>query len=253
MRRGIFVTVLMFGTLFSLDAVSEEATGTDDLSEDNASFYKKGGMVVGGFLGFGITSLLGNGHVYYSEQDFWDMEMRDDDRTAMFSGGGGAYFDYYFAPYWAVEAGLGFTTKGIRYKGTGEDGEWKAKLRFMYFEIPIMAKLNYENFMATFGLSLSIALSGVQSLKDDRGDVAQRWSSSNWDSYNRVNIGPRLGVAYAIPVGPVNIVPSITWSLHLVDELNDGDIEARDDDPRSHRFRAMNLMFNAGAEWGLPL
>jgi hypothetical protein len=255
MKRIVFVAALVLVNFGSCHVTAEEVGGTVGTDGNKSMYDGAGSMILGGYLGFGITSLLGNGHIFFTDVDpnLWTEDIRKEDRTAKFAGGGCVYFDYYIAPFWAVEAGIGFTTTGARYKGRGDDGEFKSQLRFMNFEIPLMAKLNYENFQATAGFVFSVALSGVESHKDDASNVAARWGSSRWDPYNRVNFGPRLGVGYAIEVGPINIVPSITWSIHLVDELNDGDIETRYDDSRSHRFRAMNLMFNGGVEWGLPI
>ena len=77
-----------------------------------------------------------------------------------------------------------------------------------------------------------------------------KWNDDMWDSYRRFNIGPKIVLGYAIPVGPISIVPGISWSLHLLNEykdLDDDDFEENDDDS----IRAMNIMFRVGAEFSL--
>jgi hypothetical protein len=255
MKRTLFIVTLLIGTwTVSLPCAAEDPDA--EVESGSFKYVKAGDMIIGGFIGFGITTQLGSGHMFAQDYLFYEdiasgETIDKDDRTAKFAGGGGVYFDYYFIPFWGVEAGLGFTTKGIRYKGTEDGLEWKAQVRHMYMELPVMVKLNYRHFQATAGLALSVALSGVQTLKEGDSKRSQRFQSDRWRYYNRVNLGPKLGAAYAIPVGPVFVVPGITWSFHFIDELNDDDIDhfAPAGDTRSLRYRSMNLMFNAGVEW----
>ena len=56
---------------------------------------------------------------------------------------------------------------------------------------------------------------------------------------------PRVTIGYAIPVGPIAIVPSLMWSIELINSAKD-DL-ADDADAKIHN---MNLMGNVGVEFG---
>ena len=73
-------------------------------------------------------------------------------------------------------------------------------------------------------------------------DVLEIETKINWDdmSIRRVNMGPRIVLGYAIPLGPVSLVPGASWSMHVISEFKEGGDAAR----------AMNIMFNVAGEFG---
>jgi hypothetical protein len=166
-----------------------------------------------------------------------------DDRTAMFSIGTYTYFDYYFTAIIGIEAGLGFLTKGVRFTPVLPQ---MIRERAVYMEIPVSFKLDYRHFQCTFGLALFVALSGRNTTKTDNEDRDVEWDSDRWDTIHRANLGPRLTLGYAIPVGPIYIVPGLTWMIHLINDLNNDEILG----DVYHKVRATNVMFNIGVEWG---
>jgi hypothetical protein len=78
----------------------------------------------------------------------------------------------------------------------------------------------------------------------DDDESTSSWGDDEWDYYRRFNICPRITLGYAIPVGPVAIVPGLTWMIEVINDAKD---EAADADVKIHN---MNLMFNVGVEFG---
>jgi hypothetical protein len=113
-------------------------------------------------------------------------------------------------------------------------------------------KLNIHGFQAAFGIALWVALAGKRTSADETSVVHTKWTSDgdpSWAMYHRANVGPWVNMGYAIEVGPVEIVPSVTWMMHGINDLdNDGippfTIET------DFQLRAMNVMINCGAQWG---
>lgn len=199
-------------------------------------------MVVGGYYANGFALMGGDGYEDMS------LEWQRSDRTAKFSIGGGAYFDFFFTQYFGVEAGMGFLNKGIRFK---EDNV-RLKYSFVYMEIPIMAKLDYKHIQVSLGFAFSVALTGRTFAKIGNSSSKENWSGGDWDYYHRVNIGPKIAAGYAIPVGPIFIVPGMSWTMNLVNDINNKRIEDDTGLNTDYRARANNLMFTVAVEWQLP-
>ncbi len=90
----------------------------------------------------------------------------------------------------------------------------------------------------------TFALAGKSKSESGDTETEHKWDGDDWDNFRRFNMGPRIRVGYAIPVGPIAIVPGIYWSLHVLNE-NTGD---NSDD---YAMRAMNIMFLVAVEFGL--
>ncbi len=229
MKKLSMVGLALVTVLMCSNASAQDTTGlTVDVPDGNKT------MAVGAFINMGMAHMIG---------DLDDAKMR-------FAGGFGAYFDFYITPMLALEAGLGIEGKGERFDTEG----WEGRDKITYLEIPLGAKLNISNFQASLLFVLNFALAGKsKSDVDVEGlDISAEveWNDDMWDSYRRFNIGPKIVLGYAIPVGPISIVPGISWSLHLLNEykdLDDDDFEENDDDS----IRAMNIMFRVGAEFSL--
>jgi hypothetical protein len=92
------------------------------------------------------------------------------------------------------------------------------------------------------GLDLEYALRGknISSINDDPENV---WGDDDWDIFKRFNISPRASLAYAIPIGLVDIVPGLTWSMQILNNYT-GEL-----DDLNMKSRFMNIMFNVGVEF----
>jgi hypothetical protein len=237
MNRARFILVVLW-----MAAVCGSASAYDGEHGDK-------NMVVGGYLSTGLAMTAGDGYEQLTG-------VSRNDRTAKFAVGGDAYFDYYFTPMFGIEAGLGFHNKGIRFsfEDTDEDLELiRSRLSFVYMEIPVCFKFDIHHFQGTVGFSLFFALSGKQSSKFDNDHKEEdKLNGSDWQYYHRVNFGPKLEFSYAIPVGPVFIVPGISWSIHLINDFNNDELhrDNRIADDEELRARANILMANIGVEWG---
>jgi hypothetical protein len=198
-------------------------------------------MAVGAYFGAGFSFAAGDGpeNVYL---------LKRDNRSGKFSGAFGAYFDFNFTPAVALETGMGFDSQGVRWT----DNDDYFKVRHFYMEIPVMVRMNVSHFVIGAGIQFSFALSGKD--KADNGIVSseEKWDDNDWKYFHRVNIGPKLLLGYAISLGLVTLVPSISWSIHLVNDINSKKIE--DDlpgiDRDQYKSRYNNLLFNIAAEFG---
>ncbi len=235
------VAVLICSNASAQDAAVSTSGGTGGYSP----------FVVGAYMSLGIALAAGDGI-----PEMWGLE--EDDEKARFAGGGGAYIDFYLSEMFALQTGIGFVGKGTRGEtdvtiAPGEQIEYKLKYKIIYMEIPIAAKLNIHNFQATMGIAVWFALSGKWISEQGDDSTTHKWSGDDdWDQIHRVNLGPRITLGYAIPIGPVFIVPGVTWMFHVIndldeDEINDDIGPASDDE---FKARAMNIMFNVGGEFG---
>ncbi|MBN2802084.1 MAG: PorT family protein [Deltaproteobacteria bacterium] len=223
------INVLLLALIISL-------VSTVSFAQTNTRF------AVGGYLGAGFSFAAGDGpeRVYVQDRN---------DRSGKFSGAIGGYFDINFTRLVALELGLGFDSQGVRWT----HGDNMTKVRVFYMELPVMVKFNIKHFQIGAGLQLSFALSGKDTVKTPNVTTESTWDGNDWDYFHRVNIGPKFQFGYAIPVGPIAIVPSISWSLHMVNDINRNAIE--DDWPvintDNYKMRFNNLLFNVAVEFGI--
>jgi len=222
MRKTAFLGVVLAIGLFATGALAQEgvAVTTDPVP---AGDYHV--MVVGGQMSMGMAHVIGD----------------NEDAKPRFAGGGLVYFDYYLSEMLALEGGIGMVGKGSRDEGTIMGTDYEAWAKIIYLEIPLGVKLNIQNFRIGAFLGLYIGLTGK--LKTEAGSHTQE-DDWEWDHYKRFNLGPKISLGYAIPVGPVDIVPGLDWSLHLLNEYSDMPDDFDDS------IRAMNLMFNVAVEFG---
>lgn len=234
MKKIVFMTALL---LVSFTATSGQAFTID-------RGYGLNDKVIGGYWSNGLALVAGDG---YEDWNGVDREYR----TPLYSPGGYFYFDYYLLKILAIEGGFGFLNKGIRFS----NGDNRLKERIVYMEIPVMAKIDIQHIQFGAGLALFVGLAGKTKIKGDT-DLGNeftsevKWGPDEWDDVRRVNLGFRLYGGYAIEVGPVFIVPSITWMIHLINDLDNEEIADELNIPEpDYRMRATNLMFNVGVDW----
>jgi hypothetical protein len=166
------------------------------------------------------------------------------DKKVRLAGGGGAYFDYYLNPMIALEGGIGVVGKGYRYRGpyVGSLYCGTKTVRLIFMEIPLGAKLNIKNFQASVLFSINIALAGKTASDSNACPPSEHdWEEQQWGRYRRFNIGPKIVLGYAIPIGPVSLVPGVYWSMHVLDN---------NWVTSYHGPHAMNYMFRLALEFG---
>jgi hypothetical protein len=195
---------------------------------------------LGGYVSMGTTTVLGDG---YAELNQINLE----DKSLSFAAGGGLYIDYYFNSWFALDAGMGFVGQGLRYRGYVLGEKWRTRVRLVCMEIPISLKFNIDRrFQIAIGIALWVAVSGKETTHAADADVENKWTEDrHWAPYRRANVGPKVSFAYAIPVGPIHIVPGLSWMMHLINDFDNGDI------PNNGEFvmREMNIMLHVGVEW----
>ncbi len=223
MSKISIVGLALVTVLIGSNASAQDATvSTDDVSSGGNK------MAIGGYFTLGMAHEVG---------DYDDAKFR-------FAGGGGAYFDFYLTPLLALEAGLGFVGKGSRDEGTIDTIDYKNKLKLTYLTIPLGVSLNIKGLQIGAAWEIAFALTGKDIEESGGNKQIEKWDGDDWDNFRRFNMGPRIRVGYAIPVGPIAIVPGVYWSLHVLNE-NTGD---NSDD---NAYRAMNIMFLVAVEFGL--
>jgi hypothetical protein len=240
MKALLSIGVLCSFLLASANANAEEAA-------------QKGDFVIGAQLGMGFEWGARNPELKDDMDDagsIFGLTLGEVTSSAGFSAGGWFLADYYVLDLLALEAGFGFLEKGAHYKseihtvvGTINGDLW---LKMAYMEIPLGVKFNIHNFRISSLLLLNIALSGRTKVKNDDNTSEHHFNDDDWDDWQRFNLGLRFGVGYAIPVGPIVIVPGIDWSFHFIDEIKNDDVF------EDEEVRWMNFFFNVAVEFPIP-
>jgi hypothetical protein len=215
--------VMVVGSLASAAEASVD-TSAASASEDGGAFNP---FVVGAFMSMGAALTIGDVFFGYSP-------------TPRFAGSGGAYFDFYLNDMLALEGGIGFIGKGYRAEDTADGVDYKYRLTFVDLEIPLGAKLNIKHFQASLAVALDFVVSGKYRAKTGNSSTTVRFEGGDWDDIRRFNLGPKIGLGYAIALGPVFLVPGLSWSMDLIDVLKSDD----------YSERGMNIMVVVAGEWG---
>jgi hypothetical protein len=237
MNKLSTVGALLISFLFSCGAAAQDVADTQSTAVATPAPAQSKPLVVGAQMGLGFGWAVRNKNL---QDAMDDAGLRN---TVGFSGGGWLYVDYYIIPMLAVEGGLGFVAKGTHFKEEqGNDDSLFYK--FAYMQFPLGLKLNLINIRVTALMLLDIALTGKSKIKSGGTTVTEKWGDSEWDDIRRFNLGLQLGVGYAIPVGPVAIVPGANWSMQFIDLYKNDIPEA---------FRLMNVFFNVSVEYGIPI
>ncbi len=229
MRNLSAACALVLAMAISSSALAEEtaaaaAVDTAAASEDTGAFHP---FVLGAFISMGAALSIGD--VYWGTS-----------QTPRFAGSGGAYFNYYLNDMLALDGGIGFIGKGLRAKDTLEGEHHQYRVALIDLEIPLGVKLNIKNFQASLAIALDVTVSGKTKDKNGNTTTTTKISGSDWNDFRRFNIGPKVGLGYAIALGPVFLVPGLSWSMDLIDWTKPSDLKAR----------GMNVMVVVGGEWG---
>jgi hypothetical protein len=238
MKKLSIIGVLLISLLLSYGAAAEESSGAGASVAAGAAASQFSPLVAGAKVGLGFEWAARN-------KDAKDaMDAADIKNSAGFSGGGWLYVNYYLIPMLALQGGLGFVAKGTHFKGNQTVGFDHLWYKFAYMEFPLGAMLNIINIRITALLLIEVALTGKYKTKTGGVITTDKWGDSDWDNARRFNLGLRLGAGYAIPIGPVVLVPGVDWSTQFINVV---------DTPGDDAMRLMNFFFNVAVEYGLPI
>jgi hypothetical protein len=206
--------IVLIPVICSLPAAA--AAQPDEASAGPALAVESPGKthVIGGHFSLGMANAVG--------------EECEGDCRVRFAGGGGVYYDLYLSDVFALEIGVGLLGRGWEADGL----KWK----LLFLSVPLGVKLDLQGFRIGVAVALEVGLRA-------RTDWEYQDQEDLWEYYDRLNFGPRVSLGYAIPVGPIAIVPGIDWSMHV--------LSAGHDDRFIEGPRFMNIMFNVGVELGL--
>jgi hypothetical protein len=214
---------VVVAAIFVAAAAGVSSARAQDVSADTGGL----GLTVGAYMSMGM------GHAIYSDDDV--------DPKPRFAGGFAAYVDWYLSDIFALEAGLGFLGKGARYED--DDFDLEAKLRAVYMEIPIGAKLNISGFQAALLLAPAFGVGGEYKYEVDGDSDSEDIDFGDSGEPKVFNLGLKVVLGYAIPVWRLFIVPGLSFNMDLLNEFDEDDL-----DDESARW--WNLMFHIGAEFG---
>lgn len=161
------------------------------------------------------------------------------------TGGFGLTYEHYFNKVFGIGTGVGILGKGDR-EGRVLGVKYKTWEKFIVMEIPVGFMFNFSGFRLGAALAFNFALDRKIKLDGDVVTVSHDWDNwDNWDKFRRFNIGPKVMIGYSIPIGPIGLLPSVSWTMDILNNFKNKAI----DDDYAHRF--MNLMFNLGIEFGI--
>ncbi len=252
MKKTIMAMIVLVTALGGTCAFAEGvAVGTDTVGGDKR-------IVVGATFGMGMALIAGDYETLLAARDSYGSGAEDYiDTRPKLSLSFNLFLDFYITPMMAIEAGVGFIGKGgkteIDVNVPGFNVEVTGWDKVTYFEIPIAFKLNIKGFQASIGIGMWIAVKGKSKWEDGDDTQTHTWNDDDWDWVRRFNVGPRIFLGYAIPVGPIYIVPGVTWMMHMINDVDNEEIQ--DDRPAfpdadEIQVRSMNIMFNVGVEYG---
>ena len=160
-----------------------------------------------------------------------------------FAAGGYLFADYLIARFAALTLEVGILSRGYKKDLSSEpDEELDAYLRFWYLSIPVGATFHLQSFRIGIAVSFEVGLWARSRLKGNFVDERSEVIEDVWDTARRFNLGPRVLFGYAVSVGDVRVIPSVTWSMHVLDDLPD---------ERYVPTRFMNVMVNLGVAYHL--
>ena len=251
MKKTFMAMIVLVSALGGADVFAEGATvGADTAGGDHK-------FVVGATFGIGMAMIAGDYETLLAARHYGGNAEDNINAKPKLALAFNLFFDFYITPMMAIEAGVGFIGKGGKAEvdadiiGSDSDGTFWDKVT--YFEIPIAFKLNIKGFQASLGIGMWIAVKGKTKWEEGGLTVTQEWEDDEWDWVRRFNVGPRVFLGYAIPVGPIYIVPGVTWMMHMINDVDNEEIQ--DDRPGfpdadEIQVRSMNIMFNVGVEFG---
>lgn len=229
---GVFLYLLV-SCAASADDSAGSATPANNATPPSSQ------LAIGAKAGFGFEWAARN----QEAKETIDAIAGDMRNSIGFSGGGWLYVNYWVIPVVAIQGGLGFAAKGSHFAAKDESMDVHVWNKLSYMEFPLGAMLKLAELRLTALLLLEVALTGNTRTKIDDTRNNVKWTETQWDNFRRFNLGLRLGVGYAIPAGPVTIVPGVDWSTQFINVIDTRGNEA---------MRFMNFFFGVAVEYGLP-
>lgn len=219
------------------ETAEEEYDGSEESrfrrNRDEAFDRSVVNMALGVYFGPGVAMAAGNGYEHMSDN------LTRDDRHGKLSIGSGIYFTYFANENTGAELGVGFVSKGILFKLDGSNDN-EHRLNLLYLEVPFGVKVDYNRFLVGIQVAFYMALKGTR-----YGDVETPFTDAEWDVHRRFNFGPKISFGYAIEAGPIFVVPGLTWSMHILSDIDSDSVSGGG----TYNMRFVNLMFNIGVEW----
>jgi len=192
------------------------------------------------FHRFTVGAFIGAGMATSTRQD-------PRGRRPRFAGNGGVYLGLHLSKVFAFEVGLGLIGKGDGAQIVGE------RYQIEVLELPIGVKWDIYGFQIGLAVALDVAVAGLSRVCEDSHHCDKiKWSDETyqyWDDYERFNFGPRVALGYAIPVGRAAIVPSVAWSMDILDNTRNAEDECVFGYCNGE-CRNINVMVNLGVEYG---
>ncbi len=149
-------------------------------------------------------------------------------RHMRFAWGLGGSYELRLNEKVGLMAGLGVMDKGFRTLDdpmidenlvaltNGYEIRLDAAYKFLYLHVPIGLNARLGRATIHVSLPLSYALRGEIERSNGNEDLL---GGSDWSDYRRFNLGPCLGAGYALSLGSVDLVPGLTWTMHLGNEV----------------------------------
>lgn len=231
MKKISLLSILLLAIAFTAPALAQDEAQTQETatevsapSPDDVNTSK---MRIGGAIYMGMATAVG------------DFDDEGDGAKPRFAGGGAVLFDYYLSPMLALATGIGLVGEGYKMTIDTGFGEVDGKEKIITMQIPLGVKLDLSNFQIGAALAINLGLKG----KSEADDTSTDWESDQWDFHRRFNISPKITLGYAIPVGPIFIVPTADFMINLINNAKG--------DGNDVTERHMNIMFGAAVYYGL--
>jgi hypothetical protein len=171
----------------------------------------------------------------------------DDDRpevTPRFAGGVALLADILFTEMIGISTGVGLLGEGWRVYTKVDGVEIDTSEKILFLQFPVCFLLELSDFQIGAGVAFDIGLNGKIKGKegDDEIDIdLDDISGGNqWRLHRRFNIAAKAFLGYAVALGPIFIVPRLSFLFHLLNEHKDEDEEGLFESTTTIRF--MNIM-----------
>ncbi len=191
-----------------------------------------GGLRLGGAGYLGMATAVGD----------FDDEMEeeyDEGAKPRFTGGGALLVDFFFTDMIGIGSGVGFLGQGWRIEIEGAE----AKTKLLYLQIPLCLKLDIFGLVLGAGIGFDFALKGKTVAEYEGQEESEDWDDDMWDYHRRFNIAAKAMVGYAIELGPIFLVPSVDFSIHLLNNAQGDGVDETE--------RHLNLLFGVAVLFGL--
>jgi len=140
---------------------------------------------------------------------------------ARFAYGATGLTGLYLNSLLACELGVGVLNRGYRTYAGSDPGEEENYhfLRVWYLTFPVGMRLEFERFRLGVGVALEFGIGASYEITDNVSGDRSGDLDNPWSEIRRVNWGPKLELGYAIPVSSLFVVPGVSWSMHVANDM----------------------------------